>query len=233
MSMQIDLSSKEISLYLKRRGSFPKEYGSQMKQGQELYLLQGLQVMVNATDDQEITIMQEFRDGKERILIVEPFNALNVLGHSCPSSVVFEVYSHYGFNIFIGDSNGYKCFDESLQFYQKINTSQIKAADRVPHFFKTVSADYDGQNYTREDYQVNIPKEPPEKQEADVVLCSDCGSRMIVRKGPYGTFYGCSQYPKCKGTSKVKTYQRMTSSDLEESVFNNCFGDPSEFGHNY
>jgi ssDNA-binding Zn-finger/Zn-ribbon topoisomerase 1 len=31
-------------------------------------------------------------------------------------------------------------------------------------------------------------------------LCPDCGSKMISRKGQYGVFWGCSTYPKCKGT---------------------------------
>ncbi|HAM95757.1 MAG: Helicase IV [Candidatus Azambacteria bacterium GW2011_GWB2_46_37] len=27
--------------------------------------------------------------------------------------------------------------------------------------------------------------------------CEDCGGEMVKRKGPYGTFYGCINYPKC------------------------------------
>jgi len=30
--------------------------------------------------------------------------------------------------------------------------------------------------------------------------CPKCGSPMILRKGRYGKFYGCSRYPYCKGT---------------------------------
>lgn len=31
-------------------------------------------------------------------------------------------------------------------------------------------------------------------------LCPLCDSKMISRKGQYGMFWGCSTYPKCKGT---------------------------------
>ncbi len=31
-------------------------------------------------------------------------------------------------------------------------------------------------------------------------LCPDCGKKMISRKSQYGTFWGCSDYPNCKGT---------------------------------
>ncbi len=32
--------------------------------------------------------------------------------------------------------------------------------------------------------------------------CPKCGSGMTRRSGKYGSFYGCSRYPGCKGTSK-------------------------------
>jgi len=30
--------------------------------------------------------------------------------------------------------------------------------------------------------------------------CPKCGSKMLIRNGRYGKFYGCSKYPYCKGT---------------------------------
>lgn len=29
-------------------------------------------------------------------------------------------------------------------------------------------------------------------------ICPRCGGKLVVRKGRYGEFYGCSNYPKCK-----------------------------------
>ncbi|OGR44161.1 MAG: hypothetical protein A2X35_13275 [Elusimicrobia bacterium GWA2_61_42] len=31
-------------------------------------------------------------------------------------------------------------------------------------------------------------------------VCPKCGARMILRRGRFGRFYGCSKYPFCKGT---------------------------------
>ena len=31
-------------------------------------------------------------------------------------------------------------------------------------------------------------------------ICPQCGGRLILREGKYGTFYGCSNYPKCRYT---------------------------------
>lgn len=35
------------------------------------------------------------------------------------------------------------------------------------------------------------------------VLCPKCGSEMVKRKGMYGEFYGCSNFPRCRGTRKI------------------------------
>lgn len=33
-------------------------------------------------------------------------------------------------------------------------------------------------------------------------ICPRCGGSLVIRRGRYGTFYGCSNYPKCKFTIK-------------------------------
>lgn len=32
------------------------------------------------------------------------------------------------------------------------------------------------------------------------VKCPECGGPMISRRSTYGVFWGCVDYPKCKGT---------------------------------
>jgi hypothetical protein len=36
------------------------------------------------------------------------------------------------------------------------------------------------------------------KQKEKLLICPRCGGNLILRKGPYGRFYGCSNYPKCR-----------------------------------
>ena len=38
----------------------------------------------------------------------------------------------------------------------------------------------------------------------DLSKCPKCGGNLIERTGQYGRFYGCSNYPKCKYTEKIK-----------------------------
>jgi hypothetical protein len=40
------------------------------------------------------------------------------------------------------------------------------------------------------------------KQMENLLVCPRCGGNLVVRGGPYGRFYGCSKYPKCKYTLK-------------------------------
>ena len=32
------------------------------------------------------------------------------------------------------------------------------------------------------------------------VRCGECGASMVIRTSRYGKFWGCSTFPKCKGT---------------------------------
>ena len=35
------------------------------------------------------------------------------------------------------------------------------------------------------------------------IICPKCGSEMILKKGKYGSFYGCYKYPKCTFTKNI------------------------------
>lgn len=56
--------------------------------------------------------------------------------------------------------------------------------------------------------QTCINVDCPSKKEANVVAeekeCPKCKKPLVLRKSVYGQFYGCSGYPKCKHTEKIK-----------------------------
>jgi topoisomerase IA-like protein len=35
-------------------------------------------------------------------------------------------------------------------------------------------------------------------------ICPRCGNNLVLRKGKYGDFYGCSNYPTCKFTQNIR-----------------------------
>ena len=40
-------------------------------------------------------------------------------------------------------------------------------------------------------------------QMQNTAICNFCGSNLVLRKGKYGDFYGCVNYPKCRFTKKI------------------------------
>lgn len=54
----------------------------------------------------------------------------------------------------------------------------------------------DLENHIDETLQKRMEKEHKES----LRICPQCNARLVVRKGPYGEFYGCSNYPTCKYT---------------------------------
>ena len=45
----------------------------------------------------------------------------------------------------------------------------------------------------------------PEPEPDPDVLCQECGKPMLLREGKFGKFYGCVDYPKCKGIRNVSS----------------------------
>ena len=37
-------------------------------------------------------------------------------------------------------------------------------------------------------------------EKVDNMICPKCGSNLIMKNGKYGSFIGCSNYPKCRFT---------------------------------
>ena len=47
----------------------------------------------------------------------------------------------------------------------------------------------------------------------DENLCPECNGKMISRKSQYGVFWGCANFPKCKGT---RDSQGRSKADRDE-----------------
>jgi len=45
----------------------------------------------------------------------------------------------------------------------------------------------------------NSPPPTPDQEK----ICPECKSKMVVRNGRYGKFWGCTGYPKCRHTEKL------------------------------
>ncbi|MBR0158213.1 MAG: NERD domain-containing protein [Clostridia bacterium] len=55
---------------------------------------------------------------------------------------------------------------------------------------------------TEEDHMDEINKT---KMDLANNICPRCGGNLILRRGKYGSFYGCSNYPKCRFIKKISS----------------------------
>ncbi len=76
--------------------------------------------------------------------------------------------------------------------------------------------DCDGTRPLNEDGTVGEPE--PEPEPDPDVLCEICGQPMLLRSGRFGQFYGCVDYPKCKGIRNLQQRGVYLDRDVDESA---------------
>jgi len=59
-------------------------------------------------------------------------------------------------------------------------------------------------SYEKEKDSIYKTGKPSEKHPGKPEVCPKCSGDMVVRNGRYGKFWGCKNYPKCKGIVKIK-----------------------------
>ncbi len=51
--------------------------------------------------------------------------------------------------------------------------------------------------------KIEFSSQSPEEHKQEDLICERCGGNLVLKKGKYGVFYGCTNYPKCKFTKKL------------------------------
>lgn len=51
---------------------------------------------------------------------------------------------------------------------------------------------------------IKMTKKDKEASKENFKICPCCGGNLVKRNGKFGSFYGCSNYPKCDYTKKLK-----------------------------
>ena len=49
-------------------------------------------------------------------------------------------------------------------------------------------------------------------------ICPQCGGRLILRRGKFGKFYGCENYPSCRYTESITTGIKCPECGIGELV---------------
>lgn len=84
----------------------------------------------------------------------------------------------------------------------------IELIAKDKEFYFNEQTKQDVYNYIKTNQYIGKEKRKEHKErliaKKEENLCPFCKSKLILRKGQYGDFYGCSAYPKCKYTKKVE-----------------------------
>lgn len=74
----------------------------------------------------------------------------------------------------------------------------VIVTDQIVEIAETITKNMDSEITNKEHLQ-NIKLM---KNKIDCNICPRCGSNLVLRKGKYGEFMGCANYPKCKFIKK-------------------------------
>ena len=87
-----------------------------------------------------------------------------------------------------------------LTINDKITSYKEKIIDNIDELKDKIIINNIVDKDMRKKHIVNIKTN---KQEYDNEICPKCGGRLVERKGKYGKFLGCSNYPKCRYVRKI------------------------------
>ncbi len=116
---------------------------------------------------------------------------------------------------FVPTEIGFETTDKLQEFFSGIvnvkytanmETDLDKIAEDKADYLKVLHDFYDGFAPLVDNAFKNMEKKPAEET-GD--LCPECGSPLVKRKGKFGEFVACSNYPKCKYIQKEKKEENV------------------------
>ncbi len=97
-----------------------------------------------------------------------------------------------------GSGEFYGCTNYPRYCYYTVNLDGTNGGSHNPNQSRQANAGY---SYASSSFK-SQPAQPSRKSartQKDSPTCPLCGAPMALRTGPYGKFYGCTNYPSCKG----------------------------------
>lgn len=101
--------------------------------------------------------------------------------------------------------------DQLVKYMKTLNDSSKEASSSDEQLltwaqsFLTLSRPND-KTYLNKYDQYKIEKNNEEKKESpDSMICPRCGGKLIQRKGKFGEFIGCRNFPKCRYTLQINS----------------------------
>lgn len=169
----------------------------------------------------EINKEQHFTEPPSRYTEAKLIKEMEELGIGRPSTyaTTMDIIKKRGYaNIvekkFIPTDIGFEITDKLQEFFSNLinveytanmETDLDKIADGAKDYIKVLRDFYDVFEPSVKNAFDAMPKKEAEKTGEN---CPQCGSPLVIRKGKYGEFTACSNYPKCK---YIKPTERLVT----------------------
>lgn len=133
------------------------------------------------------------------------------LGHAYAIRDLFPEYTHLPYIpivVFVGDADLKNVrsthhviyMSQLFDVISSYNMQYLSPADVLSVFYKLLQENV-GESISKTEHVDNIYKARRDYEEKlSSGICPRCGGSLIKRKGKYGEFFGCSNYPECTYT---------------------------------
>ena len=165
----------------------------------------------NVIVSKEINKEQHFTQPPSRYTEAKLIKEMEELGIGRPSTyaTTMDIIKKRGYaNLvekkFIPTDTGFEITDKLQEFFSHLINVEYtanmendldKIAEGREDHIKVLKEFYEAFEPAVKNAFTEMPKKEAEKTGED---CPNCGSPMVIRKGKYGEFAACSNYPKCK-----------------------------------
>ena len=128
---------------------------------------------------------------------------LNVLTDIRPGVFISIVAFSRQASLDISNSENVIYWDELIDLIRSYQRKLI-STEQAQNAYETLLAANVSSKENQQQH-VNYVREQISKREEAIVngRCPRCGGQLILRKGAYGLFYGCSNYPRCRFTHNL------------------------------
>ncbi len=103
----------------------------------------------------------------------------------------------------IEDVNVYEVFtpETFIIFYDSIK--DIMGISDIKEIASEINKKTEEDNISDEEHVNNVVDN---QRKIEMGICPRCGGRLMIRKGKYGEFYGCSNFPRCKFKKNIDDF---------------------------
>ncbi|NLK96897.1 MAG: NERD domain-containing protein [Epulopiscium sp.] len=89
-----------------------------------------------------------------------------------------------------------------LRIIRKYNNETISDSVKEQIYNKLLSLNIDNKENRKEHIHAIRNNLAEKYKKVSDNICPECGGKLVLRNGKYGQFKGCSNYPRCRFTSK-------------------------------